>query len=141
MYATQAIYVMVLLPPSRSTHTMTHLGTHHSDPYQLQLLTQFRERQSWSLELARTSRVGMGSSRLLSHLTEMFIAEKKNCEATTSNNPAFLLMNADTGWFDRGTCVRCVGKRGDVSSVSTWPSLLEMNAGSGEGSSPDVAVV
>jgi len=50
------------------------------------------------LDPIRTSRIGMGSSRLLSHLTQIFIAEKKNWEAMRRDKPAFVSKKAE----DRG---------------------------------------
>jgi hypothetical protein len=50
--------------------------------------------------MTHTSNSGMGSSKLLSHLTEKFIAVKKDWDAATSNNPAFLSKNADTATAD-----------------------------------------
>lgn len=77
-----------------------------------------------------TSRVGTGSSKLLSTLTDMFIAEKNIWEAPTSNSPALSSKNDDSaerhgpelvGWC---TCA-CLGiNRGDVSFGTGWPSPL-----------------
>lgn len=52
-------------------------------------------RQNNIFGVSRTSSIGNGSSKLLSHFTETFDAEKKNWEAAISNKPAFLSKNAD----------------------------------------------
>jgi hypothetical protein len=84
-----------------------------------------------SRDVQHTSRVGTGSSRLLSHFTETFIKEKKNWEAATSNNPVLLPMNEDADnlakchlseRFRLVPCA-CLGcSSGDVSSRGGRPS-------------------
>ena len=67
-----------LSPPSVFARTTIHARTYHSDPNQL-LGAMSNQKKLPILELTRTSRIGTGcSSRLLSRLTQMFIAEKKN---------------------------------------------------------------
>jgi len=100
MYPTEPIYVIILTPPSVFTSTTIHVVTCHSDPDQL--LRVMSAEKPTTLELTRTSRIGMGSSRPLSHLTEIFIAEKKNSEAVIRHNPAFLSKNVETD--DRVEC-------------------------------------
>ena len=69
-----------------------------------------------------TSKVGTGSFKLLSTLTDMFIAEKNIWAAATSNNPALSSKNDDSAECHdpeiAGWCTyACLGvKRGDVSS-------------------------
>ena len=75
----------------------------------------------------RASRVGTGSFKLLSTLTDMFIAAKKHWEAATSNSPVLSSKNDDSaarqGLETVGWCT-CFGfNRGDVSSGIDGPSL------------------
>ncbi|SRR6266702_495735 len=73
-----------------------------------------------------TSRIGTGSSELLNHLTDMFIAEKKSWEATTRNNPKLSSKNDDRADFHRSEIVRRDASSGcssgDVSSGISAPS-------------------
>lgn len=81
---------------------------------------------------SHTSRVGTGSSELLSHLTDMFMAEKKNWEAATNNNPKLSLKKRfhHTKMDRRG--VYLVGSSGDVSSWMYARSPLGGNSESRE---------
>src|SRR6266702_2245135 len=70
------------------------------------------------------------SSKLLSHLTAKPIAEKKNWEAATSNNPKLSSRNDDrvarhrSEMVCRCACVRLGFSRGDTSSGTDGPSPL-----------------
>ena len=89
-------------------------------------------------DASHTSRVGTGSSELLSHLTDMFIAEKKNWEAATNNNPKLSLKKRfhHTKMDRRGVCL--VGSSGDVSSWMYGHSPLGGNSESGEDGDAEV---
>lgn len=67
------------------------------------------------------SRVGRGSLELWSHLTDMFIAAKKNWDAAISNSPRLSSKTGDRADFHHSEMARrgvCLGRsRGDVSSV------------------------
>ncbi len=62
-----------------------------------------------------TSRVGTGSSKLLRNWTDMFIAEKNNWEAATSNSPVLSSKNDDSAEC-HGPYACLSFNRGDVSS-------------------------
>ena len=82
-----------------------------------------------------TSRVGTGSSELLSHLTDTFIPEKKNWEAATNNNPK-LSSKKDfhhAKIVRRGVCLE--GSSGDVSFALIAPAG---NARSSDNADKDV---
>jgi hypothetical protein len=93
------------------------------------------------LGLIHTSRVGTGLSRLFSHFTEIPIAEKKNCEAATSNNPELSFRNDDSAVRHRSeivcwcVCVRLGFNRGNTSSGMGGPSPL-----AGESESDEIRV-
>ena len=81
--------------------------------------------------MLHTSKAGTGSSKLLSTLTDRFIAEANSWEAKTSSNPALSSRNDDreecrdpekVGWW---ACM-CMGlNTGGVSSGISGPSSLE----------------
>jgi hypothetical protein len=78
--------------------------------------------------MLHTSRVGTGSSKLLSTLTDRFIAEANSWEAATSSSPALSSKKDDNAERRGPVGCKCASlvfiNRGDVSSGIGGPSPL-----------------